>query len=152
VKSVRKTRASQVAYSEKLLRLQQELGSALELAHNLLQRELVKKDVAEAAHAVWDQRSSLIDIRRKIPSLSPREDEEMFFDKEIVIRKPVRPDAPSMCVFCSRALFLNLIIFVVACLRSLALVMPSSLRQKRLYGLASASCRSLRRLRTRWPK
>lgn len=111
MKSVRKTRASQVAYSEKLLRLQQELGSALELAQNLLQRELVKKEVTEAAHAVWDQRSSLIDIRRKIPSLPPREDEEMFFDKEIIIRKPVRPDAPSMYVFNSRPPFLNLIIF-----------------------------------------
>jgi enhancer of polycomb-like protein len=90
VKTVRKTRASQVSYTDKLLRMQAEHELALGVATLLVQRETLKKDAIDAGLAVWQRRAALMDLRRKAPHLATKEDDELFIDKEVV-RKPKDP-------------------------------------------------------------
>ncbi|KAH9008340.1 hypothetical protein EDB83DRAFT_2531843 [Lactarius deliciosus] len=75
VKAMRKTRASQASSSEKLMLLKQELATAAELTSQ--------------AKAVWEKREDLASLKRKFPSLlNAKEDEELFYDKEKVVKKP----------------------------------------------------------------
>ena len=55
IKAVRKPRASQVTSSDKLLRLQSELLSSLELAKNVLNREMLKREGAHQSQNVWEK-------------------------------------------------------------------------------------------------
>ncbi|KAI0262080.1 enhancer of polycomb-like-domain-containing protein [Gloeopeniophorella convolvens] len=88
VKAMRKTRASQASSSEKLLRLKQELATAAELASGVLKREQLKREAAQQAKAVWEKREDLVGLKRKFPSLlNAKEDEELFYDKERVVKK-----------------------------------------------------------------
>jgi enhancer of polycomb-like protein len=87
VKTVRKTRASQVSLSDKLHRLQAEMSVALELAQSLLHREGIKRESAQLAETVWQKRATFIDLKRKYPALSAKEDEDLLVDKERV-KKP----------------------------------------------------------------
>jgi enhancer of polycomb-like protein len=98
IKAVRKTRASQVTSSDKLLRLQSELLSSLDLAKNVLNRETLKRDVAYQSQNVWEKRLSLVELKRKFPSLGAKEDEELLHDKERVPKRP-RMDPASVCVY-----------------------------------------------------
>ncbi|KAI0300651.1 enhancer of polycomb-like-domain-containing protein [Multifurca ochricompacta] len=88
VKAMRKTRASQASSSEKLMRLKQELATAAELVSGVLKREQLKREAAQQAKAVWEKREDLANLKRKFPSLlNAKEDEELFYDKERVVKK-----------------------------------------------------------------
>jgi enhancer of polycomb-like protein len=69
------------------------MAVALELAQSILQRELLKKEHVAATANVWEHRSALLDLKRKAPSLSSKEDDELFIDKEVQVKRP-RPIAP----------------------------------------------------------
>ncbi|GJE91699.1 enhancer of polycomb-like domain-containing protein [Phanerochaete sordida] len=86
-KAVRKTRAQQATYSDKMIRLQSELTSAMELATSVLQRESLKRETAKHGSSVWESRFTLIDLKRKFPTLGAKEDEELFYDRERVPKK-----------------------------------------------------------------
>lgn len=73
--------------SDKLLRLQSELLSSLELAKQVLNRENLKREVAHQSQQVWDKRLALVDLKRKFPSLGVKEDEELLHDKERVPKR-----------------------------------------------------------------
>ncbi|KAH7886603.1 enhancer of polycomb-like-domain-containing protein [Phlebopus sp. FC_14] len=88
IKAVRKTRASQATSSDKLLRLQSELVQSLELAKTLLARENLKKDNAQQTMQVWEKRFDFVELKRKLPSLGTKDDEELLHDKERVVKKP----------------------------------------------------------------
>ncbi|KAH9020325.1 enhancer of polycomb-like-domain-containing protein [Lactarius pseudohatsudake] len=89
VKAMRKTRASQASSSEKLMRLKQELATAAELVTSVLKREQLKREAAQQAKAVWEKREDFANLKRKFPSLlNAKEDEELFYDKEKVVKKP----------------------------------------------------------------
>ena len=86
-KAVRKTRAQQMTYSDKMIRLQTELATAMELANNALQREGLKREFASHGKNVWESRFGLVDLKRKFPALGVKEDDELFHDKERVPKK-----------------------------------------------------------------
>lgn len=86
-KAVRKTRAQQTTYSDKMIRLQSELTTALELAKGVLQRESLKRQVAVEGKAMWERRFIAVDMKRKFPQLGSKEDEELFQDRERVPKK-----------------------------------------------------------------
>jgi len=91
VKAMRKTRASQASSSEKLIRLKQELATAAELITGVLKREQLKREASQQAKAVWEKREDFASLKRKFPSLlNAKEDEELFYDKERVVKK-VKP-------------------------------------------------------------
>ena len=93
IKAIRKTRAQQATYSDKMTRLQSELTTAFDLANGVLRREVLKRDAAAHGNAVWDKRCSLVDLKRRFPSLGTKEDEDLFYDKERVAKKP-KAEAP----------------------------------------------------------
>jgi hypothetical protein len=85
---MRKTRASQASSSEKLMRLKQELATTAELVSGVLKREQLKREASQQAKAVWEKREDFANLKRKFPSLlNAKEDEELFYDKERVIKK-----------------------------------------------------------------
>jgi len=82
IKSVRKTRASQVTSSDKLIRLQAELSYPLELAKLVLSRETTKKECTHQTQRVWEQRQGLVDLKHLYPAtFSDKADDELFLDK-----------------------------------------------------------------------
>ena len=88
---MRKTRASQASSSEKLMRLKQELATTAELVSVVLKREQLKREAAQQAKAVWEKREDFANLKRKFPSLlNAKEDEELFYDKERVVKR-VKP-------------------------------------------------------------
>jgi enhancer of polycomb-like protein len=70
IQAIHKTRAFQVTSSNKLLRLQSELLSSLELAKNVLNRETLKR---EGSHT-WEKQLSLVELKGKFPTLGAKED------------------------------------------------------------------------------
>ena len=94
---VRKTRASQVTSSDKLLRLQSELLSSLELAKNVLNREMLKCEGAHQSQNVWENQLSLVELKHKFPSLGTKKDNKLLHDKECLLKRP-RTDSASACV------------------------------------------------------
>ncbi|KZT21983.1 hypothetical protein NEOLEDRAFT_1072458 [Neolentinus lepideus HHB14362 ss-1] len=92
LKAVRKTRASQVSYSDKLVRLKSELALSLDLSGHVHQREMLKRDTAQQAQQVWEKRLAFVELKMKFPALGAKEDEELLFDKERVAKK-ARTDA-----------------------------------------------------------
>jgi enhancer of polycomb-like protein len=88
IKAVRKTRASHVTFSDKLIRLQNELATAFEIANEVIARETQKKEASQLQQEVWNQRIIFSDLKRKFPALSTKEDEELLVDKERVPKKP----------------------------------------------------------------
>ncbi|KAG6899982.1 hypothetical protein C0993_004750 [Termitomyces sp. T159_Od127] len=81
-KTLRKTRASQVTSSDKLIRLQAELLYPLELGKQLLKREQLKRDHALHSQQIWHNRMLLVDFKRKFPGWGNKEDEGLLTDKE----------------------------------------------------------------------
>ncbi|KNZ80488.1 Enhancer of polycomb-like protein 1 [Termitomyces sp. J132] len=112
IKTARKTRASQVTSSDKLIRLQAELLYPLELGKQLLQREELKRDSAMHCQQVWRKRIFLADFKRKFPSWGDKEDENLLIDKDkpkgvestrppkikpdVVMGAPTRPEPITM--------------------------------------------------------
>ncbi|TFK21706.1 hypothetical protein FA15DRAFT_597418 [Coprinopsis marcescibilis] len=98
IKAVRKTRQTQVTFSDKLVRLQTEFVYPLELAKLVLQREMAKKEQAQNGQEVWQKRLELVDLKRKYPAFQDKLDEEVLVDKERPkkpeIRLPPRPPRP----------------------------------------------------------
>ncbi|KAH9839378.1 enhancer of polycomb-like-domain-containing protein [Rhodofomes roseus] len=88
IKAVRKTRAQQATYSDKMMRLQTELTQAFDIASAVLRREQLRREACIHSNAVWNRRCDLVDLKRKFPSLGTKEDEELFHDKERVAKKP----------------------------------------------------------------
>ncbi|KAI0372048.1 hypothetical protein BV20DRAFT_978623 [Pilatotrama ljubarskyi] len=88
IKAVRKTRASQASYSDRMVRLQTELGTALDIVRMVQQREVLKRDTQSQNHLVWDKRHVLADLKRAHPSLGAKEDDELFLDRERPPKKP----------------------------------------------------------------
>ncbi|KZT10653.1 uncharacterized protein LAESUDRAFT_343366 [Laetiporus sulphureus 93-53] len=88
IKAIRKTRAQQATYSDKMVRLKGELAVTFELANSVLQRETIKRDAAAHAHAVWDKRFAFAEMKRKFPTLSSKDEEELLYDRERVVKKP----------------------------------------------------------------
>ena len=88
IKAIRKTRAQQATYSDKMTRLQSELTTAFDLANSVLRREVLKRDAAVHSNSVWDKRCNLVDLKRRFPGLGTKEDEDLFYDKERVAKKP----------------------------------------------------------------
>jgi hypothetical protein len=101
---MRKTRASQASSSEKLMRLKQELATATDLVSAILKREQLKREASQQAKAVWEKREDFANLKRKFPSLlNAKEEEDLFYDKERVIKKPRPADqsyALSSCQVC----------------------------------------------------
>ena len=87
IKAVRKTRAHQGTYSDRLLRLKHDLERALLLASDVKDREMKKQEIGVAGQDVWETRFTLIDLKRKYPTLGTKEDEELLHDKERVPKK-----------------------------------------------------------------
>ncbi|KAI0777776.1 enhancer of polycomb-like-domain-containing protein [Trametes elegans] len=97
IKAVRKTRASQASYSDRMIRLQTELGSTLDIVRLVRQREVVKREAQSQNHHVWGKRRVFADLKRSHPSLGTKEDEELFLDKEKPPKKPkVEAARPSL--------------------------------------------------------
>ncbi|OJT01716.1 Enhancer of polycomb-like protein 1 [Trametes pubescens] len=88
IKAVRKTRASQASYSDRMLRLQGELGTTLDLVRLVHQREQLKRESQSQNHYLWDKRHVLADLKRARPSLGSKEDEELYLDRERPPKKP----------------------------------------------------------------
>lgn len=88
IKAIRKTRAQHVTYSDRMTRLQSELTTAFDLANSVLRREVLKRDAVAHGSAVWDKRCNFVDLKRRFPGLGTKEDEELFHDKERVVKKP----------------------------------------------------------------
>ncbi|PIL36867.1 hypothetical protein GSI_00557 [Ganoderma sinense ZZ0214-1] len=88
IKAVRKTRASQTSYSDRMVRLQNELAMALDIIRLVQQREILKQDSHQHASSLWDKRQTLADVKRAHPSLGTKEDDELFLDKERPPKKP----------------------------------------------------------------
>jgi enhancer of polycomb-like protein len=98
---MRKTRASQASSSEKLTRLKQELAITAELVSGVLKREQLKREASQQAKAVWEKREDFANLKRKFPSLlNAKEDEELFYDKERVVKK-ARPTEQMYVHHCS---------------------------------------------------
>ena len=70
------------------MRLKQELSTTAELISGMLKREQLKREVSQQAKAVWEKREDFASLKRKFPSfLNAKEDEELFYDKERVVKK-----------------------------------------------------------------
>jgi enhancer of polycomb-like protein len=93
VKAVRKTRASQITFSDKLVRLQNELSISLELAKTVLTRETLKRETAQHSQNVWEKRLGLVELKRKFPTLGDKTDDELLYDKERIANKKSKTEA-----------------------------------------------------------
>ncbi|CAL1709115.1 unnamed protein product [Somion occarium] len=87
IKAIRKTRAQQATYSDKLLRIKLDLEKAREMADLVNKREESKRESAVIGHSLWESRFRLVDLKRKHPSLGTKEDDELLHDKERVPKK-----------------------------------------------------------------
>ncbi|TFK92974.1 hypothetical protein K466DRAFT_658885 [Polyporus arcularius HHB13444] len=96
IKAVRKTRASQASYSDRMVRLQNELTTALDIVGLVHQRENCKRESFSANHKVWDKRVPVADLKRLHPSLGSKEDDELFLDRERPPKKPKTEARPSL--------------------------------------------------------
>lgn len=83
------------------MRLKQELATTAELVSGILKREQLKREASQQAKAVWEKREDFANLKRKFPSLlNAKEDEELFYDKERVVKK-VRPTEQVYAHYCS---------------------------------------------------
>jgi enhancer of polycomb-like protein len=83
------------------MRLKQELATTTELVSGVLKREQLKREASQQAKAVWEKREDFANLKRKFPSLlNAKEDEELFYDKERVVKK-VRPTEQVYAHYCS---------------------------------------------------
>ena len=65
-----------------MVRLQNEIGTALDIVRLVQQREILKKDSHMHGRNLWEKRQTLADLKRAHPSLGTKEDDELFLDKE----------------------------------------------------------------------
>jgi enhancer of polycomb-like protein len=87
--TISRQHASQVSSSEKLLHLKQELSTAAELVDCVFKCKQLKREVAQQGQDVWEKRGDYTFLKQKFSSLlNPKEDDELLFDKERVVKKP----------------------------------------------------------------
>ena len=68
------------------MRLKKELATTAELVSAVLKQ--LKWETVRHAKAVWEKRDDFASLKRKFPSLlNTKEDEELFYDKERVVKK-----------------------------------------------------------------
>lgn len=48
----------------------------------------MKREVYVEASAVWDKRMALVNLKRQNPNLAAKDDEDLLFDKERVVKRP----------------------------------------------------------------
>jgi hypothetical protein len=87
VKQTRKTRAQQLSFSDKMIRLRDEMAIAMDLAERIISRETNKKEVVRQSQVLWDKRAAFVDLKRKFPAFGSSEDDGLLVDKE----RPKRP-------------------------------------------------------------
>jgi enhancer of polycomb-like protein len=76
------------------MRLKQELATTGELVSAVLNREKLKRETAQHAKA-REKREVFSSLKRKFPSLvNAKEDEELFYDKERVVKKVKHTEKP----------------------------------------------------------
>jgi enhancer of polycomb-like protein len=83
VKPVRKTRRTDTASVDRMLKLKAELGQAKDLAERVLSREVKKLEVTKEARVVIDSRLKFLELKRKFPTLSNPADDELLIDRTI---------------------------------------------------------------------
>ena len=71
-----------------MVRLQNEIGTALDIVRLVQQREILKKDSHMHGRNLWEKRQTLADLKRAHPSLGTKEDDKLFLDKEKPPKKP----------------------------------------------------------------
>lgn len=70
------------------MRLKQELAITAEFVNDVLKRKQLKHEASQQAKAVWEKREDFASLKRKFPSLlNSKEDKELFYDKERVVKK-----------------------------------------------------------------
>jgi enhancer of polycomb-like protein len=68
------------------MHLKKELATTAELVSTVLKQ--LKWETVQHAKAVWEKRDNFASLKRKFPSLlNTKEDEELFYDKERVVKK-----------------------------------------------------------------
>ena len=95
---MRKTRTAQVSSADKLLRLKGELARACQLAQSAYNREVLKREAGNETYAVWEKRLVLVNLKRQNPILAAKDDEDLLFDKERVVKKQKLSEG-GMCVY-----------------------------------------------------
>jgi enhancer of polycomb-like protein len=78
----------QVTSSDKLLQLDNELFTTLELVKNVIQRETYRQEVMQQSQTVWEKGVTVADMKRGFLSLGTKEDKELLHDKERVLKRP----------------------------------------------------------------
>ena len=68
----------------------------MDIAGELVTREVMKKEVLQQTQQVWDHRFAFSDLKRKFPSLSTKEDDDLLVDKE---RPPKRTKQERYALF-----------------------------------------------------
>jgi hypothetical protein len=89
-----------VTFSDKLSRLQSEFTIALDIASELVTREVMKKEVLQQTQQVWDHRFIFSELKRKFPSLSTKEDDDLLVDKERPPKKIKQEGYVSLSAIC----------------------------------------------------
>jgi hypothetical protein len=85
------------------MRLKQELATTTEHVSAVLKREQLKRETAQHAKAVREMRKDFASLKREFPSLlNAKEDEELFYDKERVIKKVKQTEQPYVLSLTSR--------------------------------------------------
>lgn len=87
IKSVRKTRASQISSSDKLARLQTEMAHPVRISQLLRDREKVKAEASFQGEQVWASRLDFVELKAKFKSLNDPADEVLLVDKERPTKK-----------------------------------------------------------------
>jgi enhancer of polycomb-like protein len=82
LKAVRKTRAAQVTFSDKLARLQAEFAAPLEMTKIILHREKHKLARHKAAHYIFQRRLELSILKQRNQSLREHNDDDVMIDRE----------------------------------------------------------------------
>ena len=75
-----KTQALHVTFSDKLIRLQNELTTAFEITNEVVTRGTFKKKT-QLYREVWNQCTIFSNLKRKFPTLSTKDDEELLVNK-----------------------------------------------------------------------
>jgi enhancer of polycomb-like protein len=85
---VRKTRASTVTSSDKLVRLNAELSLVLDIANTTLNRETTKDECMHNAENLWGKRHAFVEVKCKVTVPGDKAEDEWLYEKERLPKKP----------------------------------------------------------------
>ena len=83
VRQIRKTRGRDAHSAEKLKKLRKELEEARELLQMVKQREVVKRDQLAADRELFEQRSSLRQVKLNLPDPYKEGDEDLLINQKV---------------------------------------------------------------------